>query len=81
MSQKRDEAMRSEYRAALDGVTPELIEPTPDEAKNGWTAETLTAYHAEQKAAQALRIDPNSAIRRVRPQKANGRYSPLRWRG
>ena len=61
----------------------ELIEPTEDEKRNGWTAETLTQYHAERRAGQALDIDPNSLQRSLarRPQQQNSKYSPHRWRG
>lgn len=59
-----------------------LEEPTADELRNGWTAESLHAYRVDQAAAQAVKIDPKSLLRR-RPQvKANkGSYRPLRWRG
>jgi hypothetical protein len=39
-------------------------EPTEEEVRNGWTAETLTAYLQEQRAAQLLRIDPLSPVNR-----------------
>jgi hypothetical protein len=59
-----------------------LIEPTADEAKNGWTAKTLTAYLAQQQASQAMRNDWTSALRRKpRPSLANSDYRPSRWRG
>lgn len=29
------------------------MEPTDDEAKNGWTNESLTIYHAERELAKA----------------------------
>ena len=74
-------AGRRQFRAALDAQPHELVEPTADEAKNGWTAETLTAYVAEQKAAQTLRIDPSSVLRRkALPKMAHERFSPFRWR-
>jgi hypothetical protein len=57
-----------------------LIEPTPEEARNGWTAETLTAYVRRQQAARADAIDP---ARRVapRPPVANSKYNPHRCWG
>ncbi len=60
-----------------------LIEPSSEEARNGWTAETLTPYLAEQTAAQAERIDPVSPQRKRarRPTRATSGYRPLRWRG
>ena len=61
----------------------ELVQPTEDEAANGWTAETLTQYLAEQATDQTLSIDPHSLRNRAarRPRWANNRYSPMRWRG
>ncbi len=55
-----------------------LIEPTADEAKNGWTAETLTKYLQERAQAQTL-----TALHRppAKPTRANSKYSPHRWRG
>ncbi len=64
-------------RAARNS-TP-LAEPTEAEKNNGWTAEKLTAYLVERKAAAALQMDPHSAARtRSRnPRWQNGRR--LRW--
>lgn len=58
------------------------VEPTEDEKRNGWTAESLTAYLAERNAGQSLSIDVNSLHRRLarRPVVQNHRYNPLRWR-
>ncbi len=57
-----------------------LIEPTAEEARNGWTAADLTKYLADQKAAANVRINPSSAMRgNKRPQVANSRYNPLKW--
>lgn len=59
----------------------DLIEPSPDEIQNGWTAESLTAYIREQSAAQSLRIDPASQLRYTPPRIANNRYRPIHhWR-
>lgn len=68
-------------RAAFD--TQELVEPTDEERRNGWTAETLTAYLAERRAGQSLAADPDSLHRQTarRPGEANHRYNPHRWRG
>ncbi|MCH7832786.1 MAG: hypothetical protein IIC55_07945 [Proteobacteria bacterium] len=33
-------------------VLGERLEPSPDEARNGWNAETLTIYHAQMKLAE-----------------------------
>ena len=50
------------------------IEPTEDEKKNGWTAETLTAYVRE-------RDNVDHRKPKERPVKTNSKYSPFRWRG
>jgi len=55
------------------------IEPTDDERRNGWTAETLAEYLASRQAA--LDVDPNSPQRRHRPEVQNHAYNPHRWRG
>lgn len=59
-----------------------LIEPTPEEARNGWTAETLTDYVAEREAAQAIAVDPTSAARRfgARPRWQKTADPLERWR-
>ena len=80
-----EEAQREEFLEALEEVeasTP-LIEPSEDEKRNGWDAESLTAYMQEQQASQSLRADPHSAMRRQakRPKVQNSKYRPLRWRG
>ena len=76
-----DEIGRREMRNALQAQPPALIEPTAEETRNGWTAQTLTDYHHGQKAAQSLRIDPSSVLRRKAPPvRANSKYRPLRWR-
>ncbi len=53
-----------------------LIEPTPEEAANGWTAETLTKYVREREQAANERLDFNHPSRRRQPPRANGH----RWR-
>ena len=76
---------RELYRQQAE--TRPMMEPTEDEARNGWTRETLTQYFNEQDAAAQQKIDPNSKFRRMqrRPKRANGiwngKYRPLRWRG
>ena len=54
----------------------ELIEPTADEIRNGWDAETLTAYVQERTAAQCSHIYERQP---KRPTQAKG-YNPKRWR-
>lgn len=80
------DAEQREFAEALseaEATQPALIQPTDEEARNGWTPETLTAYLNEQRAVQSLRIDPHSALNRRarRPTRANNRYRPQRWRG
>lgn len=60
----------------------QIIEPTEEERKNGWTAQTLTAYLSERQAGQSLAIDVNSLYRKIdrRPREQNHQYRPLRWR-
>ncbi len=60
-----------------------LVQPTADEARNGWTADDLTKYIASREAGAALAVDPHSLHRRMsrRPREQNHRYSPHRWRG
>ena len=59
-----------------------LVEPTAEEARNGWTAESLTRYLAERTAGAALGVDPHSLHRKMarRPRSQNNGYSPHRWR-
>lgn len=71
-----------------DLPTDGRIEPTDDEKRNGWTAESLARYQAERLEAQSAVIrndvDPRtgrSARGRGMPSAANSRYSPFRWRG
>ena len=59
--------------------TADLLEPTPEEKKNGWTAQKLTAYVLGRETAQFQAIDPEN--RKLRPVSQNHRYNPLRWRG
>lgn len=69
-------------RTAGAGKGP-LIQPSEDELRNGWTAETLTEYLRQQESAQGMRTDPHNTTMRgtARPASANNRYRPLRWRG
>ena len=54
----------------------ELIEPTADEKRNGWTAETLAAYR-ERIAPELARLFERR--KPALPTRYNS-YSPLRWR-
>lgn len=60
----------------------ELVEPTEDEARNGWTAEALTQYLAERTTGQSIMCDPHSLQSRAakRPRFANNCYDPFRMR-
>jgi hypothetical protein len=74
-----------EWRARLRVAEREqaLVQPTPEEVRNGWTAEALTAYVAERTAGQAMTIDVASLFRRLqdRSREANHRYDPHKaWR-
>jgi hypothetical protein len=65
-----------------------MVKPTPDEERNGWTEETLTAYLEKQATAQAASInnEPDPMFKRGRRRRdqpaaeANHRYNPHRWR-
>ena len=52
-----------------------LIEPSEEEARNGWTAESLTTYIDERRGAQEANVDPHLRPR-VRPSEQNHRYDP-----
>lgn len=62
-----------------------MTQPTPDELKNGWTEETLTRYIKERDAAtyngDGKRLATLDYQRKVKPNRANGKFNPLRWRG
>src|SRR3546814_16627220 len=63
---EREEGPRREFRTALseaEAATP-LVEPTAEEARNGWTAESLSSYLQDQQASASQRVDPASAMRR-----------------
>ena len=84
MTGQPDAQQRRQFRAALQAAEASRppMEPTAEDVRNGWSAQALTAYHAEQAASQSLRMDPSSVLRRKpRPIRANSKYRPLRWRG
>ena len=59
----------------------DLIHPTEEEARNGWTADALTDYVRRQSASQRGVIFFDPAHRKPpRPATANGDYNPHRWR-
>lgn len=80
LSEKLYEELDAVQKEAL--AKQELVEPTDEERKNGWTTETLTAYLTERLAGQSLTIDVHSIQRRMgrRPNEQNHQYRPLRWR-
>ena len=55
-----------------------LIQPTADEAKNGWTPESLTAYVRGREKAHGEAILERP---KARPARSDGRYDPHFWRG
>ena len=57
------------------------IEPTKEEAKNGWTTETLTKYYADREKAAAIRIwgDPAAKKHRILKVQNVKKFNPLRW--
>lgn len=52
-------------------------EPTDEEARNGWTKETLRAYHESRQRQQAKIIHMKKVIM---PSEQNHRYQPHKWR-
>ena len=80
LSEQLDLELESVRRQAI--ARQEMIEPTDEESRNGWTTESLTKYLTERHAGQTLAVDVNSLHRRVarRPTVQNYRYRPHRWR-
>lgn len=59
----------------------DLMEPTPEEKKNGWTAKTLTEYHRDIERHDRDKIfSMMDERRKQRPRYQNHRYSPHKWR-
>ncbi len=60
-----------------------IVDLTDAEEANGWTPETLAAYHAERhdNAMTVIAENMDRMRRPPRPRWANNKYSPLRWRG
>lgn len=80
LGEQLDQELESVRNQALS--EQKLIEPTDEERKNGWTAQSLTKYLGERLAGQTLAVDVNSLHRRSarRANVQNNRYNPLRWR-
>ena len=69
-------------RALVKFTPPMAVDLTDAEEANGWTPETLAAYHAEREAAALAVVAASMEGRlRLRPRWANSGYNPLRWRG
>jgi hypothetical protein len=72
-----ERAWRARFGTSMDPTT--LIEPTPDERRNGWTPETLTAYLAERERAVNQRL--SFPRKPPLPPMAHAPWSPHRtWR-
>lgn len=54
------------------------VEPTEEEARNGWTTETLSQYLHEREAAQGAALDFTTR-RKGPPQSANSALANSRW--
>ena len=79
---KEPAALVKRARALVKDEPPPPAEITDADEDNGWTPETLAAYHAESDArAMAVVAASMEGRLRPRPRWANSRYSPLRWRG
>ena len=75
---KRRRAKSAEPEPTRAELPPrELEEPTADEKRNGWTAETLAEYRASI-APELARLFERK--RPALPSRANSKYSPHRWR-
>ncbi len=70
-------------RALVKYDPPPAAELTDADKLNGWTAETLAAYHAESHARAMSIVAASMDARRrpPRPRWADSQYSPLHWRG
>ena len=55
------------------------VEPTEDEKRNGWTAETLSKYLHDREQANSRSLDWKERPK-AKPRVANSRYSPFRFR-
>lgn len=55
------------------------MKPTKDEARNGWTEKSLAEYLKKRRPQQQRQLDFVTR-ERAKPQVANNRYDPHRWR-
>ena len=75
-----DGAAGAECEPQAEAAALELVEPTEEEARNGWDAESLTGYLAGRERAQAGVIMFDSKYRRrPRSRRANSKYRPHYW--
>ncbi len=76
------DAGREAVRALVKYTPPPAADLTDTDEANGWTPETLAAYHAEREArAMAVVAASMEGRLRPRPRWANSKYRPLRWHG
>ncbi len=76
------DAAREIGRALVTYTPPPAADLTDADEANGWTPETMAAYHAEREAAAMAVVAASMEGRlRPRPRWANSRYDPLQWRG
>ena len=70
---------------AAVAAAPELVQPSPEERRSGWTAETLTAYLRQRAREQRLTIlGPGASLGPgappfgpgTGPARCDGRYDP-----
>lgn len=73
----------------MDTSSQNYIEPTEDEARNGWTARTLTEYIQSRNEHQAVvagvcdvRFNRDLRLKHgidTNPARAQSEYNPMRW--
>ena len=79
---RAQDAGREAVRAFVKYTPPPAADLTDADEANGWTPETLAAYHAEREArAMAVVAASMEGRLRPRPRWANSKYRPLRWHG
>ncbi len=78
---KRAERAEHAGRALVKYSPPPAADLTDADEVNGWTPETLAAYHAESDARAMVIVAASMEGKlRPRPRWANHNYDPLRWR-
>lgn len=61
-------------------MSAQSIEPNRDEAKNGWTAASLTEYYRQREKSAAIRVLGSEPTKIKRLLKVQRKFSPHRWR-